>query len=72
MIDFTESQRKTVASGITVLSLAVVFTFVSFIVWALFKALAFASSAVVPVVIGFFLSLFFKIGRASCRERVFV
>jgi predicted PurR-regulated permease PerM len=60
MIDFTEGQKKTIASGITVLSLAVVFTFVSFIVWVLFKALAFASSAVVPVVIGFFLSLFFK------------
>lgn len=60
MIDFTEGQKKTVASGITILCLAVVFTFTAFIVWLAFKALAFASAAVVPVAIGFFLSLFFK------------
>ena len=60
MIDFTENQRKTVASGLTMLSLAVVFTFVAFAVWLAVKALAFASTALVPVILGFFLALFFK------------
>lgn len=60
MIEFSENQRKTVASGVTVLSLALVFAFVAVVVWGLFKALAFVSAAIVPVVLGFFLSLFFK------------
>ncbi len=60
MIDFTENQRKTVASGLTLLSLTVVFAFVALVGWALLKALAFASPAVTPVVIGLFLALFFK------------
>ncbi|MBO5642822.1 MAG: AI-2E family transporter [Kiritimatiellae bacterium] len=60
MIEFSPRQKKTIASGLTLLSLAIVFAFVSFLTWCLFKALAFASSAIVPLILGFFLSLFFK------------
>jgi predicted PurR-regulated permease PerM len=60
MIEFTQEQRKIIASGLTVLALALVFSFVAVLVYFLFKALAFASVAIMPVVIGFFLSLFFK------------
>lgn len=60
MIDFTDSQKKVIASGITVLSLCLVFAFNAILVWFVFKALAFASAAIVPVALGFFLALFFK------------
>ena len=60
MIEFTESQRKTVASGLTALSLAAVFAFVAIVAWILLKALAFVSPALIPVILGFFLALFFK------------
>ena len=60
MIEFTDGQRKTVATGITVLALSLVFTFVAVVGWAILKILSFASNAIVPVVLGFFLSLFFK------------
>lgn len=57
---FTENQRKTIASGLTVLSLTFVFAFVAFLAWIVLKALSYVSNAIVPVVLGFFLSLFFK------------
>ena len=60
MIEFSDSQKRTVASGLTVLSVVIVGAFVSLIAWGVLKALAFASSAIVPVVFGFFLSLFFR------------
>jgi predicted PurR-regulated permease PerM len=60
MIDFTDGQKKTIAAGITVLSLSLVFAFTAFVLWVVFKVLSFASSAIIPVVLGFFLSLFFK------------
>lgn len=60
MIEFSQSQRKTMAAALTVTAFAVVFAFVAFMVWLAFKALAFASSAIVPVIVGFFLALFFK------------
>ena len=60
MIEFTDSQKKTIAAGITVLSLSLVFAFTAFVLWVVFKVLSFASSAIIPVVLGFFLSLFFK------------
>ena len=60
MIEFTDGQKKMVASALTVVAFAIVAAFVSFAVWAGFKLLAFTSSAVVPVILGFFLSLFFK------------
>ncbi len=60
MIDLTENQRKTIASGLTLLALMVVFAFVAGVVWALLKFLSFAAPAITPVVIGLFLALFFK------------
>ena len=60
MIDFSDSQKKTIASGVTVLSFIITFAFVALVVWGLIKALAFASMALVPVLLGFFLALFFK------------
>ena len=60
MISFTQNQGKVIASGLTVLSLALVFAFTSFVVWVLFKALSFTAPALIPVILGFFLSLFFK------------
>ncbi len=60
MIDFTENQRKTIASGLTLLALMVVFAFVAGVVWAVLKVLAFAAPAITPVVLGLFLALFFK------------
>ena len=60
MIEFSETQRKAVASAVTALSAAVVVAFASFVAWGLFKVLAFASSALVPVFLGFVLALFFK------------
>lgn len=60
MIEFTEAQRKAVASAVTVLSAAVVFAFTSFVAWGLLKILAFTSAALIPVFIGFVLALFFK------------
>jgi len=59
-IELTEGQKKTIAAGVTVLALSLVFAFVSVVAWAVLKILAFASSAIIPVVLGFFLSLFFK------------
>lgn len=60
MIDFSETQKRAVASGLTALSVAIVLAFAMLIAWAIVKALAFASPALVPVILGFFLSLFFR------------
>ena len=60
MIEFSEKQKRTVAAGLTVLSLAAVFTFVAFLIWGVMSVLSFISAALVPVAFGFFLSLFFK------------
>ena len=60
MIDLTDTQKKTIASGLTVLSLSLVFAFAALVAWMVLSLLAFASAAIVPVVLGFFLSLFFK------------
>ncbi len=60
MIEFTEAQRKAVASAVTALSAAVVIAFATFVVWGLLKILAFTSAALIPVFLGFVLSLFFK------------
>ena len=60
MIELSEIQRKTVASALTVLAVTVVLTFVAFVVWGALKFLSIASSAIVPVIVGFFLALFFK------------
>ncbi|MBO6168155.1 MAG: AI-2E family transporter [Kiritimatiellae bacterium] len=60
MIEFGDNQKKTIANGLTMLSLALVFAFIAFVAWGALKALSYVSSAIVPVVLGFFLSLFFK------------
>jgi len=60
MFGMSDKQRKTVASGMTLLSFSVVFVFVVAVVWALLRFLSFASAAIVPVVLGFFLALFFR------------
>ena len=60
MIELSDGQRKTVATGLTVLALSLVFAFAAVVGWAVLKVLSFASSAIIPVVLGFFLSLFSK------------
>lgn len=60
MIEFSETQKKTIASGLTILSLVITFAFVAVLVWGVLRLLAFASGALIPVILGFFLSLFFK------------
>ncbi len=60
MIEFTSAQRKTVASAVTALSAAIVVAFTAFVAWGLLKVLAFTSSALIPVFLGFVLALFFK------------
>ena len=60
MIEFTEGQKKTVATGLSVLALAAVAAFVGFVAWLVLKVLAIAAPAIVPVVLGLFLSMFFK------------
>lgn len=60
MIEFTDSQKKTIAAGATVLSVALVAGFVALVAWGALKTLSFISPALVPVALGFFLSLFFR------------
>ena len=56
----TDLQRKTMAAGLTMLAVTLVIAFVSLLCWGVVKALSFVSGAIIPVVLGFFLSLFFK------------
>ena len=60
MIEFSDSQKRTVARGLTVLAVVIVAAFAALILWGVLKVFAFASAAIVPVVLGFFLALFFK------------
>ena len=60
MIDLTPSQKKTVAAGVTVFAFALLLTFAVFVGWALYKFFSFASSALLPVILGLFLSMLFK------------
>ena len=60
MIDFTEGQRKTIATGLTVLSLTLVVAFVAVTAWIALSLLSFAAPAIIPAVLGFFLAIFFK------------
>lgn len=60
MIEFTERQRKTVASGLTVLALAAVFAFTGLAAWLVLKVLSLAAPAIVPLTLGLFLAMFFK------------
>ena len=60
MIDFTETQKKTIASGLTVLALAVVVVFVTLVGWLVLRVLTFVAPAITPVVFGLFLAMFFR------------
>lgn len=60
MAEMSELQKKTVAAGLTMLAVTLVIAFVSLIGWGIVKVLSFVSAAIIPVVMGFFLSLFFK------------
>ena len=60
MIHFTPTQKKTIAAGVTVLAFAVVLAFVLLVGWGVFACLSYVSSALVPVILGIFLALFFK------------
>lgn len=70
MVELSPTQRKTLALAVTAVSASVVFFFVAVVAWLGFKAFAFVAPAVVPVVLGYFLSLFFKPYYGFCR-RVF-
>lgn len=59
-IELTERQQKTIATGMTVLATTIVASFFILIAWGVMKAISFAAPAIVPVILGFFLSLFFK------------
>ena len=60
MIEFSKSQGKTIATGLTIMALAVVVAFVCFVGWMAAKVLSFVSPAITPVIAGLFLSMFFK------------
>ncbi len=60
MLDFTPSQRRTIAAGITVVAVTVIGAFVLLLGWTMMRFLSFASSAIVPVVLGLFLAMLFK------------
>ncbi len=60
MIQLSPSQNRVAAAGITVLSFTVVLAFVLFVGWAVVRFISYASSAILPVIIGLFLSMLFK------------
>ena len=60
MINFTPTQNRMVAAGLTVLSFAVVLAFALCMGWAVLKFLDLASPALTPVIMGVFLAMFFK------------
>ena len=72
MIDFTPSQRKTVAAAITVLAFSFIVVFVLTVGWIVAKFLSLTSAAITPVIVGLFLALLFKPYyewiRSKCRN----
>ena len=60
MVDLTDGQKKTVAAGLTALSLSVVFAFAALACWVVVKVLSFLAPVVTPLLVGVFLALFFK------------
>lgn len=60
MVDYTESQKKIIATAHTAVAFVVVVALVAMAAWLFLKGLSIASRAVIPVVTGFFLALFFK------------
>jgi predicted PurR-regulated permease PerM len=59
-MEFSESQKRTVASALTVLSVGIVVAFAVTLCWFFIKAVSFAAPAIVPVVAGLFLAMFFR------------
>ncbi len=60
MIEFSENQKRAIASGLTAVSLALTVGLTACVAWAILKLVSFASPAIAPVLLGFFLALFFK------------
>jgi len=60
MIELSERQRRWAAAGITLLAVAVVAAFVAVMCWIALRILHLAAPALVPVIMGLFLSMFFK------------
>lgn len=56
----SDLQKRTVAAGVTMLAITLVIAFVSLIGWGIVNVLSFVSNAIIPVLLGFLLSLFFK------------
>ena len=59
-VDGQGRPRRSGANGLAVLATVALLTFAAFVSWFLLKVLAFASPALVPVLLGFFLALFFR------------
>jgi len=59
-MEFTEPQRKTITSALTLLSVGVIVLFAVIAVWGIVAVLSYASAAITPLVIGLFLAMFFK------------
>ena len=59
-MEFTEPQRKTITSALTLLSVGVIVAFAVIALWGLIALLKFASGAITPLVIGLFLAMLFK------------
>ena len=60
MIEFTPSQRKTIATALTILAFTVVAGFAAAVLWCFVQAVKFMSPALTPLVVGLFLAMFFK------------
>ncbi len=60
MIDLSERQKRWAAAGVTTLAVSMVLAFVCAVGWAVLKVLDLASPALIPVMMGLFLSMFFK------------
>ncbi len=60
MIKLSEGQQKTIAGGLTLLAVVAIAGFVALVGWMFVKVLQFAAPALVPVVVGVFLAMFFK------------
>ena len=60
MLNFTDEQKRVISASLTLLSVAVMVAFAVVLFKAVVFALSFASPAIVPVLLGFFLALFFK------------
>jgi predicted PurR-regulated permease PerM len=63
-------QGKIADNGLTVIATIALIVFAGFVSWFLWKALLFASPAIVPVLFGFFLALFFRPYYQFCLKLV--